>query len=205
MAAEACQPMAIVTKNALVLRDLDILQPMAAQDLVHVNVSLTTLDADLARSMEPRTSTPAGRLRAIRELSDAGIPVRVLTAPVIPGLNDSEIPVLLAAAKEAGARAAGYVLLRLPLTVAPVFREWLEREQPARLAKVESRIRDTRDGKLYDSQFGSRMRGTGKIAGQIREVFELFARRHGLDGDLPAYDCSRFRPPPRAGQGWLFR
>ena len=196
--------MGIVTKNALVLRDLDILQPMAAQDLIHVNISLTTLDADLARSMEPRTSTPAARLRAIRELSAAGVPVRVLVAPVIPGLTESEIPSLLAAAKEAGAMGAGYVLLRLPLAVATVFREWLQREQPERFAKVESRIRSARDGKLYDAEFGSRMRGTGEIAHQIREIFHLFRRRHGLDGDLPPYDCSRFRPPGRAGQGWLF-
>ncbi len=205
VAAEACQPMGIVTKNALALRDLDILQPMAAQNLVHVNVSLTTLDAELARSMEPRTSTPAARLGAIRALADAGVPVRVLVAPIIPGLNDSELPAILAAAREAGARSAAYVLLRLPLTVAPVFLEWLGRAYPERRERVEARIRETRGGELYRSGFGARMRGSGEIAEQIREVFRLFAKRHRLDGNLPDYDCTRFRPPPpKSGQRWLF-
>ncbi len=205
VAAAARQPMTIITKNALVLRDLDLLRDMATANLVHVNVSVTTLDAALARSMEPRTSTPQARLQAVRELSAAGVPVRVLVAPVIPGLNDSEIPAILKAASEAGARAAGFVLLRLPLTVAPVFREWLEREQPGRAERIESRVRDVRGGKLNDAEFGKRMTGTGEVARQIHGLFELFARRYRLDGGLPAYDCSRFRPPvPRSGQGWLF-
>jgi DNA repair photolyase len=149
--------------------------------------------------------TPAARLQAITALAAAGVPVRVLVAPVIPGLNDSEIPAILAAAREAGARAAGHQMLRLPLTVAPVFREWLERERPDHLRRVESRIRSVRDGKLNDANFGTRMTGTGEVARQINALFRLFARRHGLDGGLPAYDCSRFRPPrSRSGQGWLF-
>jgi DNA repair photolyase len=205
VAASARQPMCIITKNALVLRDLDLLRDMAAANLVHVNVSVTTLDADLARSMEPRTSTPEARLQAIRALADAGVPVRVLVAPVIPGLTDSEIPAILKAAAAAGARAAGCVLLRLPLTVAPVFREWLEREQPIRAERIVSRVRDVRGGKLNNAEFGTRMTGTGEVARQIRHLFELFARRYALDGGLSPYDCSHFHPPvPRSGQGWLF-
>jgi DNA repair photolyase len=205
VAAEARQPMTVITKNALVLRDLDLLVELAAHRVVHISVSVTTLDAALARSLEPRTSTPAARLRAIGALAAAGVPVRVLVAPIIPGLNDNEIPAILQAAKEAGAHAAGYQLLRLPLTVAPVFREWLQREQPDRVQRIEGRIRATRDGKLNDSTFGDRMRGSGSIAETIRNLFRLFARRFGLDGGLPDYDCSRFRPPrSRSGQGWLF-
>jgi DNA repair photolyase len=205
VAAEARQPMSLITKNALILRDLELLRGMAADRLVHVNFSITTLDAELARSMEPRTSTPAARLRAVRTLAEAGIPVRVLVAPIIPGLNDSEIPAILAAVHEAGAGAAGYQLLRLPLTVAPVFLEWLTREQPNRLKKIEGRVRDMRDGKLNTPEFGKRMCPTGEMARQIGELFDLFARRHGLDGGLPPYDCSHFRPPlPRSGQLRLF-
>lgn len=205
VAAEALQPMSVITKNALVLRDLDLLRVMAAEGVVHVNISITTLDADLARSMEPRTCTPAARLRAVRTLAEAGVPVRVMVAPVIPGLNDSEIPAILQAAKEAGARAAAWQLLRLPLTVAPVFREWLEREQSGRRDKVEGRIRNARGGKLNDAEFGKRMCGSGEMARQIGQLFKLFARRHGLDGGLPPHDCTRFRPPrSRSGQLWLF-
>ncbi len=205
MAVEARQPVSVITKNALVLRDLDLLADLAAHGLVHVNVSVTTLDAGLARALEPRTSTPEARLRAVAELTAAGVPVRALVAPIIPGLNDSEIPAILAAVKEAGARAAGHQLLRLPLAVATVFQEWLRRERPALLEKVLGRVRDARGGKLNDSAFGRRMCGTGEMAAQVRGLFKLFARRHGLDGPLPAYDCSRFRPPrPRSGQLWLF-
>jgi len=133
------------------------------------------------------------------------VPVRVLVAPVIPGLTDSEIPAILAAAREAGARAAGFILLRLPLTVAPVFLEWLERTHPALRRRVEERIRDVRDGKLNEAEFGRRMVGSGEMAEQIRSLFRLFARRHGLDGDLPPYDCTRFRPPAdQSGQRSLF-
>src|SRR4051812_21198174 len=140
VAAEARQPMTVITKNALVLRDLDLLGEMAQGGLVHVYVSLTTLDAELARSMEPRTSPPAARLGAVGALSGAGVPVGVLVAPVIPGLTETEIPAILAAAKGAGAGTAGYTLLRLPLAVAPVFREWLERTQPGRSGRVLQRV-----------------------------------------------------------------
>jgi DNA repair photolyase len=205
VAVEARQPVGLITKNALVLRDLDLLRDLAADRLVHVNISLTTLDAALARSMEPRTSAPAARLRAVEELAAAGVPVRVLTAPIIPGLNDSEIPALLAAVKQAGAAAAGWQLLRLPLSVAPVFREWFQRERPGLAGRVEGRIRDTRRGRLNDAAFGRRLRGSGELARQIGALFRLFARRHGLDGDLPPYALDRFRPPrPRSGQLRLF-
>jgi DNA repair photolyase len=205
VAVEAQQPMSIITKNALILRDQDLLQALAAADLVHVHLSITTLDKDLARSMEPRTSTPRARLHAVKTLAEAGIPVGVCVAPMIPGLNESEIPAILAAAKEAGAMGAGYILLRLPLTVAPVFREWLERTLPARLQRIEGRIRSTREGRLNDSNFGTRMCGTGETAKQIAEMFRLFAKRFGLDKSLPPHDLTRFRPPlPKTGQLRLF-
>ena len=205
VAIEAKQPMTLITKNALVVRDLDVLAPMAGEALVHVNLSITTLDPALARSMEPRTSTPAARLRAAKALTDAGVPVRVLIAPVIPGLNDSEIPAILEASKAAGAASAGFTLLRLPLTVGPVFVEWLEREQPGRAKKVLDRLREARGGRLNDPNFGSRMMGSGERPDQVAGLFRLFRKRHGLDGGLPPLDSSKFRPPmPRSGQLRLF-
>jgi DNA repair photolyase len=205
VAAEFQQPVSIITKNALVLRDLEILRGMAQQNLVHVSLSVTTLDAALVRSMEPRTSTPAARLRAVTALRESGIPVRVLVAPIIPGLNDTEIPAILAAARAAGAQHAAFTLVRLPLTVAPVFLEWLQRAQPGRAQKIESRIRAMRAGKLNDPRFGARMRGSGALADQITSLFRTVARRHGLDHDLPPYDQTRFSPPPpRTGQLRLF-
>jgi DNA repair photolyase len=199
VAGEARQPVGIITKNRLVTRDLDVLGPMAERSLVHVSLSITTLDEKLARRMEPRTSRPAARLEAIRELSAAGVPTRVMIAPVIPGLNDSEIPQILKAAKEAGAGAAGHVLLRLSGSVRPVFVEWLSRSEPTRAARVESAIRQTRAGKLNDTQFGRRMRGTGTRAEQIDQTFATFAKRYGLDGPLSPFDFSQFRPPQIAG------
>jgi DNA repair photolyase len=205
VAREALQPIAIVTKNALVTRDLDILREMARHRVGAVAISITTLDESLARDMEPRTSTPSARLRAVQELSAAGVPVRVLVAPVIAGLNDSEMPAILQAAAEAGAASASYILLRLPWTVKPVFLEWLERTQPLRKERVLSRIASTRGGKLTDSQFGSRMRGEGEIADQIARTFEVFARRYGLDKVRDESDSSQFRPPRGAcGQMRLF-
>ncbi len=205
VAAESFQPMTIITKNALILRDLDVLREMAGRSLIHAYLSITTLDAALARSMEPRTSTPAARLRAVEALSAAGIPVGVLVAPIIPGLTDPEIPAILAAAKQAGASWAGYTLLRLPLAVAPVFTEWLERTQPGKKDRVLGRVRDARGGKLNVSEFGARMSGSGARAGQISALFHLCARRHNLDGRLPALDSSQFRPPrPTTGQLRLF-
>ena len=205
VALEARQPMAIVTKNALVTRDLDILKELAALRIVSVAVSVTTLDQALVKVMEPRTSSPAAKLRTIEQLARAGVRTHVLIAPVIPGLTDHEIPAILQAAKNAGAESAGYILLRLPLTVEPVFLEWLERTQPEQRAKVESRIRSTRGGKLYESEFGLRMKGRGEIAEQIRRTFQVFARRYELDKPHEPLDTSQFRKPiTSSGQGWLF-
>lgn len=205
VASSARQPMTIITKNARILRDLDLLAEMARAATVHVYISITTLDAGLARAMEPRTSTPAARLRAVKELSERGVPVGVLVAPVIPGLTEDEMPAILAEAGGAGARAAGYVLLRLPLAVAPVFDEWLRRTYPDRYERVMGRIRGARGGALNVSEFGTRMVGTGELARQIESVFRLFRRRYGLDGGLPPLDSSQFRPPlPDSGQLRLF-
>ncbi len=202
---EARQPVGIVTKNALVCRDLDLLRELAVLRLVHVAVSVTTLDADLARTMEPQTSTPAARLRAIGELAAAGVPVRVMAAPIIPGLNDREIPAILKAAAEAGATSAAYTLVRLPLAVKPIFLEWLDRCQPLARERIEGLILATHGGRHNVSQFGARMRGTGEIAEQIKRVFKVFSARYKLDNSLPEYDCTLFRPPqPKSGQLHLF-
>jgi DNA repair photolyase len=205
VALETRQPLAVVTKNALVTRDIDLLAPLAADGAATVSLSVTTLDQSLSRVMEPRTSSPDAKLRAIAELSRAGIPVTVLVAPVVPGLTDHEIPRILQAAKDAGTVSAGYILLRLPLTVEPVFMEWLRRARPAEASKVETRIRATRGGKLYDGRFGERMRGSGAIADQIAASFRLFARRCGLSTTRPPLTADRFRRPlPASGQRWLF-
>lgn len=205
VALEANQPIEIITKSSLVLRDQDLLEELARRSLVHVNVAVTTLDADIARAMEPRASSPTERLGAIKRLSKAGVPVRALVAPLVPGLTDSELPSILKAAAERGASSAGYVLLRLPGNVRPVFLDWLSRAIPLRADRVLERIRATRSGELNDPRFGSRMRGKGEFAEQIAEMFRLFAARFGLSGRLPPLDVSRFRPPRRpGGQQWLF-
>ncbi|MEZ6131430.1 MAG: PA0069 family radical SAM protein [Planctomycetaceae bacterium] len=205
LALDCRQPVSIITKNALIVRDLDILQDLAAHNLIHVFVSVTTLEPELARDMEPGTSIPAARLRAIAALASAGVPVGVMVAPVIPGLNDSEIPAILKAASDSGAKAAGYILLRLPLTVEPVFREWLQRTQPTRADRVLGRIQETRDGAFNSSAWGQRMTGTGAIADQIRTMFRLFRKRFRMDKGLPPHDCSQFRPPnSQCGQLRLF-
>lgn len=199
------QPVSLITKNALVIRDLDLLTQLALYGCIHVNISLTTLDARLARRLEPRTSSPSARLRAIKELSEAGIPVRVMTAPVIPGLNDSELPTLLEAAAQAGARHASFTMLRLPYAVKPVFLEWLEREEPLKQERVVGLVQSVRGGELNSSSFGERMRGTGQIADQITQTFRLFARKHGLDQQLAALSTEHFiRPLPTSGQLRLF-
>ena len=205
VALECRQPVSIITKNALVVRDLEILKGLAADELVHVFLSITTLDPELAREMEPRTSIPSARLHAVGMLADAGIPVGVMVAPIIPGLNDSEVPSILEAAGNQGAMTANYILLRLPLTVEPVFEEWLQRTQPLKAERVLGRVRETRDGKLSSSTWGERMVGTGEIADQIKSMFRLFRRKHGLDRELTARNCSLFRPPiPKSGQLRLF-
>lgn len=205
VALEARQPLALITKNALVTRDLDLLTEMATRRLIHVALSITTLQSELSRTMEPRTSTPAARLRAIRELNRAGVPVAAMVAPVIPGLTDNEIPAILEAAADAGARRASYVMLRLPATVRPVFLEWLDRTQPAGRHRIEAAIRDVRGGRLNDSQFGTRMRGSGPLAEGIAKMFRVFAKKHRLDGEMPPLDTESFEPPrPRSGQLRLF-
>lgn len=205
IAADCRQPLGVITKNALILRDLDLLRQMSERRLIHVAVSLTTLNQQLARDMEPRTSTPAARLRAIETLAAAGVPVQLMVAPIIPGLNDSEIPAILAAGRKAGALVAGYQVLRLPLTVLPVFEQWLRRTQPLKADAVLSKIRSTRDGQLSDSTFGRRMSGHGVFAQQIKSTFEVFRRKLGYDDQLPPRDASQFCPPlPESGQMRLF-
>lgn len=205
VAAECGQPIGIVTKNALIARDLDVLQPMAQRQTARVILSVTTLDAELARTLEPRTSSPIARLRTIAELSAAGVPTGVMIGPVIPGLNDVEIPAILQAAKEAGAVMAAYVLLRLPLTVRPVFSDWLAKALPSKKDKIESLIRQCRDGSLSDSQFGRRRVGEGQIAEQIAQTFRVFTKKLGLDRTVPPLETRHFRPPvPSSGQLRLF-
>jgi DNA repair photolyase len=205
VAAECRQPISMITKNALVTRDLDLLKELAAHHAVRVALSITTLDQSLARVMEPRTSAPAARLRAIAELSAAGIETTVMVAPIIPGLNDSETPAILKASREAGARHAGYVLLRLPSTVRPVFLDWLRRHRPNHAAKVESFVRSTRGGQLYNYKWSERQRGKGEMAAQIQRTFEVFAKRYGLEGESTPLNRDAFRPPkPTAGQLSLF-
>lgn len=195
VASEFRQPINIITKNALVTRDIDLLGPMAKDNLARVAISLTSLDQSLTRVLEPRTSSPAARLRAIRELSESGISVTVMVAPVIAGLNDSEIPTLLAAAKEHGANFAGYVLLRLPLTVRPIFLDWLSRHVPSKRERIEALIRSTRDGAYNQTQFGERLRGSGEYAEHLRNTFKLFAQRYGLNGRPSPLDVTKFTRP----------
>jgi DNA repair photolyase len=177
---KANHPVVIVTKSALILRDIDILKSMAERGLVKVGISVTTLDRKLARTMEPRASTPAKRLEAIKALSEAGIPVAIMMAPVIPALNDHEIERILDSGKAAGASEASYVLLRLPLEVSPLFRDWLLQHYPDRYRHVMSLVRSMRDGKDYDAEFGKRMKGAGPYAWQISRRFEMATKRLGL-------------------------
>ncbi|HEX7009233.1 MAG TPA: PA0069 family radical SAM protein [Phycisphaeraceae bacterium] len=203
--ARCRQPVGLITKNRLVLRDLDLLHELATHRAVSVAVSVTTLDAKLAAKMEPRASSPRDRLAAVARLRAAGVPVRVMMAPIIPGLNDREIPRVLQAAHEAGAMQASYVLLRLPYQLKDLFLEWLKRHVPQRAKHVESLIRDTRNGRLYESAWSVRHRGRGAVAQQIEQVFALFRRRYGLDQKIPPLSSASFRPPaPSNGQLGLF-
>jgi DNA repair photolyase len=203
---EARQAFSIVTKNALVTRDLDLLTAAARLDCVHVFLSITSLRHDLTRELEPRTSAPAARLRAIEALAEACVPVGVMVSPVIPALNDEEVPAVLQAASQAGAQSAATILLRLPLSVRPVFESWLEqRLPPTHARRVLSRIRACRDAKHSDSRFGTRMRGTGPYAESLRTTFAMFAARYGLDRGLPPLNTAHFRPPANEqGQTRLF-
>ncbi len=192
-------PVGIVTKSNRVLRDIDILAEMAEMKLAHVALSVTTLDRKLARAMEPRAPTPERRIEAIRELSRAGIPTTVMAAPMIPALNDHEIENILERAHEAGARRAAYVLLRLPLEIKDLFREWLEAHQPGRAAHVMSLIRSMRGGKDYDAQWGKRMKGTGVYAQLMAKRFKLACERIGLNREWEPLRVDLFKPPPKTG------
>jgi DNA repair photolyase len=193
-------PVGIVTKSALVTRDIDILARMAKRNLAKVALSVTTLDPKLARTMEPRASTPAKRLEALRQLSEAGIPTTVMVAPVIPALNDSEIERILDAAFHAGAREASYVLLRLPLEVRDLFREWLMANYPDRYRHVFTLIRDMRGGRDYDSQWETRMKGTGPMAWMIGRRFEIACEKLGLNKRRAKLTTDHFARPKRSGQ-----
>ncbi|MCG8440405.1 MAG: PA0069 family radical SAM protein [Caulobacterales bacterium] len=201
----ACRhPCAIVTKSPLILRDLDLLAPMAADGLFGAAVSVTTLDRSLARAMEPRAATPARRLEAIAGLAEAGVPVRVMTAPMIPGLNDAELEAILAAARDAGATQAGYVLLRLPREIADLFQEWLADTRPAAAGKVMSLLRGARGGAAYTHQWFERGRGRGPYADLLAQRFAAAARRLGLSLGGEPLRVDLFRPPRADGQGDLF-
>jgi DNA repair photolyase len=195
----ADHPVMIVTKSAMVMRDIDILAPMAEKGLAKVGLSVTTLDRKLARLMEPRASTPSKRLEAIKALTEAGIPSTVMMAPVIPALNDHEIERVLDAGKTAGAAYASYVLLRLPIEVSPLFRDWLLRHYPDRYRHVMSLVRSMRGGKDYDAEFGKRMKGAGPYAWQIGRRFELAAKRLELNVARRPLNCDLFVPPLGTG------
>ena len=193
-------PVSILTKGITILRDLDVLGELADRNLLSVSVSLTTLDDDLKRTLEPRTASPAGRLKVLRAVADLGLKPGVLVAPVIPQINDREIEAILGAAADAGAGSAGYVLLRLPHELKTVFRDWLATHYPDRAKHVMSLVQQMRGGKDYDSAFGTRMTGTGPFATLIRNRFRFAQRRFGLTGDDRfELDTSQFRRPPRSG------
>lgn len=193
--AEFRNPVGIVTKNQLVTRDIDLLKQLAEFNAAAVFVSITTLDSELARVMEPRTSTPANRLAAIEALARAGVPVGVMAAPVIPGLNDHELHSIITSAASAGACCAGYTIVRLPYSVKELFDTWLEQHFPDRKKKVLSHIRDIRGGKLNESRFGARMRGEGVYAEQIKSMFRLACRKAGIEGGHPQLSVDAFRRP----------
>ncbi|HZQ72072.1 MAG TPA: PA0069 family radical SAM protein [Burkholderiales bacterium] len=207
--AETDHPCTLVTKSALVERDLDLLGPMAKKNLVKVFVSIGTLDRELARKLEPRAASPQRRLDVLRNLSKAGIPCGVMVAALIPALNDKTMEHVLEAAAEAGAQEAAYVVMRLPNELKTLFREWLQEHYPQRAEHVMSIVQQMRGGRDNDPRFGTRMSGTGTFAGLLEKRFELACRRFNLNGHgsgrkAPALDCSRFRPPSPSGQGRLF-
>jgi DNA repair photolyase len=199
------QAVSIITKNRLVCRDIDLLGELARYGSAGVFVSVTTLDAELARVLEPRTSPPLARLSAIRNLSNAGIPAGVLVGPVIPGLTEHELPSILDAAANAGAQSASYIILRLPHAVAELFEDWLDRHRPAAKEKVLGRIRSVRSGRLNDPRFGSRMRGEGPIADLIRQMFYSGCRQAGLNQRPWPVSAAAFRRPEASGQAQQLR
>lgn len=202
--AEFRNPVAVITKSHLVTRDVDVLARLAEHGAASVTLSITTLDTDLQRAMEPRACTPARRLLAIRKLAEAGVPVGVNVAPVVPGLTEHEIPRILEAAAEAGATGAGYILLRLPHAVKALFETWLAQHYPERKAKVLGRVRQMRGGRLNDPRFGTRMRGEGPYAEQVARLFRVTSRRLGLNRDRWSLSTAAFRRPDRSAQLGLF-
>jgi DNA repair photolyase len=197
-------PVVIITKNYLVTRDIDILSELARFDCVGVTISVTTLEHKLSSLLEPRASRPARRLAAIKKLSDAGVPVGYLQAPMIPGLTDCEAPAIAMAAAKAGATFGGYVALRLPFAVKSLFEQWLEQHYPDRKEKVLNRIRAIRGGKLNDANFNSRMRGEGIFAEQMKELFQVAQRKAGISRRWPDFSTEHFRRPSSAPQLRLF-
>jgi DNA repair photolyase len=197
-------PVTITTKSALVMRDLDLLAPMAEKGLVRVALSITSLDGDLARRLEPRASSPSKRLMAVRALSDAGIPTLVMAAPLIPALTDGELENILAASAEAGARHAAWILLRLPFETKELFDQWLQHHRPQRRDHVLSLIRQARGGKLNDSAFGQRFTGQGPYVEMIEQRFRLACRKLALNRTRPALRCDLFAAPPRPGDQMAF-
>jgi len=192
-------PVSIITKSALVERDIDILSEMAEDDLVSVYISITTMDGELARKLEPRAAAPHRRLKTIQALAEAGVPVSALIAPVIPVLTDPELDSILTAVKDSGAQNAGYILLRLPLEVSELFQQWLQTHYPLKADHVMTRVRDTRGGKDYDSRFGERMFGTGAFADIIAQRFALVCRKLGLKPRDYDFNSTAFRVPERSG------
>lgn len=202
--AEYRHPIGVITKNHLILRDLDILQELNARDLVHVAISITTLEEELRQKMEPRTSTAANRLSAIRQLSEAGIPVSVMVAPIVPGLNNHEVADIIREAAAAGARSAGYTMVRLNGTVGDLFEDWVRKTFPDRADKILNQVSGAHGGKLGDSRFGVRMRGEGKIAESVRDLFHIAKNRFMAGRVIPPYNLEAFRRPDPNGQLSLF-
>jgi DNA repair photolyase len=204
--ADCGQPVTTMTKSALVLRDTDLWSRLAGMNAGRVTITLVTLDAELAEKLEPRASSPAGRLRAIRELTAAGVPVSVNIAPIIPGLTDVELPRILEAVSEAGARRAAWVMLRLPYQLKDLFLDWLKRNiHPDRARKIESLIRQMRGGKLYEATYSTRRRGHGPMVEQIAQTFDVFTRKYGLNRDIRPLSTAHFRRPEAGGQMCLFQ
>lgn len=193
--AEFKNPVSMITKNALITRDIDIFQEMITYDGIQIFISVTTLNPELGRVLEPRTSRPQARLQAIEALAKAGVPVGVNVAPCIPGLNDHELPMILKAASDAGATSAGFTPLRLPSSVLPIFEEWLDVHQPLKKEKVLNSVRDIRGGKLNDAQFGSRMRGEGPRADQMAQMFALYTRKYNLNMKQYNLSTAHFQRP----------
>ncbi|WP_295770706.1 PA0069 family radical SAM protein [uncultured Mucilaginibacter sp.] len=187
-------PVSIITKNNLILRDLDIVTELAKLNLIHVNISITSLDEQLRQKLEPRTVTSVGRLNAVEKLSQKGVPVRVMTAPIIPGLNSNEVPAIIKAAAKRGAVAAGFTMVRLNGAIAEIFTDWIHKTFPDRADKVLNLIRQTHDGHLNDSEFGRRMSGDGEVAESIQQLYRMACKRYLADRDMPAYDLTLFTP-----------